>query len=155
MLELQAEEMIAFAVRHPHNLCPKVLGAFGNGRGSGERGARDFERNLRCWPKSAVDGNQSSTRRHVQSGRELQEVFAAVITTADKHRDRKRQSHPLASFCCRLALIQTCAPTGCENDLLAPIGPNCFDHRGDVARCACLSGERWRPMLVFAGKRKT
>ena len=88
MLELQTEQMIAFAVGYPYDLRPKVLGALRDRCCRRQRGAWDFERNLRCWPKSAVDGNQSSTRRHVQSGGELQEVFAAVITTADKHRDR-------------------------------------------------------------------
>ena len=154
MLELQAEQMIAFAVCHPHNLCPKVLGAFGDRCGSCQRGARNFQRNLRCWPKSAVDGNQSSTRRHVQSGRELQEVFAAVITTADKHRDRKRQSHPLASFCCRLALIQTCAPTGTRT-----IFSHLLGQTGSIPSRYRVFGRTVRQKLasdaVFAGKRKT
>ena len=154
MLELQAEQMIAFAVCHPHNLCPKVLGAFGDRCGSCQRGARNFQRNLRCWPKSAVDGNQSSTRRHVQSGRELQEVFAAVITTADKHRDRKRQSHPLASFCCRLALIQTCAPTGTRT-----IFSHLLGQTGSIPSRYRVFGQTVRQKLasdaVFAGKRKT
>jgi len=154
VLELQAEEMIAFAVRHPHNLCPKVLGAFGNGRGSGERGARDFERNLRCWPKSAVDGNQSSARGHVQGGCELQEVLAAVIATANKNRDRKRQSHPLASFCCRLALIQTCAPTGTRT-----IFSHLLGQTGSIPSRYRVFGRTVRQKLasdaVFAGKRKT
>ncbi len=155
MLELQAEQVIAFAVCHPYDLRPQVLSALRNRRCSRQRGARDFERNLRCWPKSAVDGNQSSSRRHVQSGSELQKVLAAVIAAADKHRNRKRQSHPLASFCCRLALLQTCAPERCEKRSSRTYGAKLV-----TSSEACRSkGKVFSPEMasraVFVGKRKT
>ena len=54
VVELKAQEMVAVAVRDPHDFRAKVLGTLRDGRGSGQGGAGDFERNLRRWPKSAV-----------------------------------------------------------------------------------------------------
>ena len=58
MLEFQPKQMIAFAVYYANDLCPNVFCALGHGRSGGQRSAGDLERNLRCWPKGAVNGNE-------------------------------------------------------------------------------------------------
>lgn len=90
--------MVTFAMGYSHNLRAHVLRAFGNGRRSGKRSAWDFQRNLRCWPKRAMDRYQRSTSRDIQRSSKLQEVFAALITTTDEYRNSEGQTYPLASL---------------------------------------------------------
>ncbi len=71
MMELEPKQMVAFAVRNVHNLRSEVLCAFGNRCGSSQRSARNFERNLRCWPKSAMNRDQRSACRDIKSRSEL------------------------------------------------------------------------------------
>ena len=125
MLKFQPQEMIAFAVSDMDNLGSDILCALRDGRRSGQWSTRDFQRNLRCWPKSAMHGDKCPASGHVQSGREFQEVFAALITTADENWNGERQPYPLAALYAGFKLIQTVAPqAGTENVLAAPIGPN-------------------------------
>jgi hypothetical protein len=72
-----------------------------------------------------MNRNECATSGDVQGRRELQKVFAALITTSNEYWNGKRQPHPLATLNPRLTLIQTSAPTsGYGNVLVAPMGPN-------------------------------
>lgn len=90
MLELQPEQMITLAVGDAYNLCSDVLCTLRDRCRCGQRGAWDFERNLRCWPKGAVDGYKGTSSGYVQCRCELQKVFAALITASDEYRNGKR-----------------------------------------------------------------
>jgi len=82
--------MVTFRMGYPHDFGTHVLRALGNRCRSCKRSTRDFQRNLRCWPKGAVNRNQCSARRDVQRRGELQEIFAALVAAADENRNSKR-----------------------------------------------------------------
>ena len=102
--------MVTLAMSYTNDLRPYILGALCKRRGSCQGSAGNFKRNLRCWPQSAMDSNQSASSGDVQRGRKFQEVFAALVSTPYENRNGKRQPHPLATLYARLALIQARAP---------------------------------------------
>jgi hypothetical protein len=102
--------VVAFPMSYTNDLCPYILGALCKRRGSRQGSARNFKRNLCCWPKGAMDSNQRASSGDVQRGSKFQEVFAALVSTPYENRNGERQPHPLATLYARLALIQACAP---------------------------------------------
>jgi len=98
MLKLESQEMVTFAVGYSHNFRAHVLRALGNGCGSCKRSTRDFQRNLRCWPKRAMYCYQRTAGGDIQRRGKLQEIFAALIATADEYRNSEGQTYPLASL---------------------------------------------------------
>ncbi len=110
MLKLKPEQMVTLSVSYSNNLGADVLGALGNRSRSSQGSTWDFQRNLRCWPKGAVDGNESAARRDVEGGSKFQEILAALFAASDEYRDGKRQPYPFATVNSRFSLIQTFAP---------------------------------------------
>src|SRR5882757_2326282 len=98
MLKLKTQQMVAFAMRDPQNLGAHVLGGLWNRRRSGKGRAGYFERNLRCWPKSAMHGHECSTRGKVQGSGKLQKILAIIVSTADEYRDGECQTRRFATF---------------------------------------------------------
>ena len=125
LVELHTQEVVSLGVGYADHFCPQVARGFRCRRRSGQRCAGNFERNLRCWPESAVYGNQSSTGRYVKGCGEFEKFFTALIAAAHKYRDCKRQPNPPSAFHCLLASYQTGAPLFHANiPAAASKGPN-------------------------------
>ena len=88
-MKFHSKQMVTFAMGYPDNFRSQISRTLGNGGRSCKRGARDFERNLRCWPKRAMYRNQGSAGGDIYRGGKFEEVFAALIAAADKNGDGK------------------------------------------------------------------
>jgi hypothetical protein len=104
--ELNAQQVVTVGVGYADNFGAQVSRCLGNRGGCGEWRAGYFERNLCCWPKSAVDGHQSSTSGNVESGSKFQKIFAAGILAANEYGDSNGEAGPLSTFQSRMAAVQ-------------------------------------------------
>jgi hypothetical protein len=110
MVKFYPQQVVALAVGDAHNPGSQVARTLGYGGRSGQRSTRNFQRNLRCWPKNAMHGYQCSSGRDIQGSGELEEVFSGLVATSHKYRDGKGQPDPLAAFNCLFALFQDPRP---------------------------------------------
>jgi hypothetical protein len=90
VVKFHPQQVVTLAVGHPDNLRSQIARTLGNGGRSGQGSARDFKRNLRCWPKDAVNGNQGTSGGDVQGGGELKEVLSALVAAAYEYWDGQR-----------------------------------------------------------------
>lgn len=98
MGEFQADQLIALGMGDPLCLGLDPAGGLGTrwrGRGWG---AGDFQQDLRGEPQGATYGNQGPSGGDVPGGGKLKELFAFLIVTPDKNRDREGKACPSASF---------------------------------------------------------
>jgi len=96
--KLEADQVVALSVRNPHGAGAKGTGGPGQRRCRSQRGAGDFEQNLRGWRQGAAHGHEGSPGADIECGSELKEFLALVIPTADEYRDSEGQAGPFATF---------------------------------------------------------
>jgi len=114
--EFDADQVVTLTMSYPNNFGAQISGALRNRSGRGQRRARDFERNLCCWPKRTMHSDQGPAGRYVDGRGKLKKIFAAVVLAANENGNGKRQSNPLAAFGSRLVALQILSPVQLESD---------------------------------------
>ena len=61
--EFDADQVVTLTMSYPNNFGAQISGALRNRSGRGQRRARDFERNLCCWPKRTMHSDQGPAGR--------------------------------------------------------------------------------------------
>jgi hypothetical protein len=88
MSEFQADQVISLGMCHPLRLGLDPAGGPGARRRGRSRRAGDFQQDLRGEPQGATYGDQGPSGGDVPGGRKLKKLFAFLIATPDKNRDR-------------------------------------------------------------------
>jgi hypothetical protein len=98
MGEFQADQLVALGMGDPLSLGLDPAGGLGaRWRGSGWC-AGDFQQDLRGEPQGATHSDQGPSGGNVPGGGKLKKLFAFLITTPDKNRDRQGKTRPSAAL---------------------------------------------------------
>jgi len=78
---------MALSMSYPNDFPSQIARIPSRGGGRGQRGTRDFERNLRCWLQRAMHRNKCSPRRNIQGAGKFQKFLAPLVVASHKNRN--------------------------------------------------------------------
>lgn len=88
--EFESQQMVTIRVGYVHNFGFQISRTLRD-RGRGGQGCTgDFERNLRWWPKSTVNGDERPAGGDIQGSGKLQGILPALVPAPDKNRNSER-----------------------------------------------------------------
>jgi len=140
--ELEAHQMVAVGMGHPHGPRPQVAGCLGQRIGDGQGRARYLQQNLRGERQRAAHGNQRTAGGDIERGGKLQNLPTLFVATAHEYRYGDGKTGPLTTLCFGFRTLQTNPFWTRDKLLLAPWGPNQPDR---ACRCGqetrCIQGD--------------